>query len=378
MIMLGIDGRLANRDRRAGAGRFCWEVLQALGYLVDCGVRLRVYLDQPPLPGFSPPRATLITLPDGPLWTHRILARELRQSPPDVFFSPVTQLPAGCPCPSLVSVLDLAVFSHPEFFGRRKRLAMRLQSEYAVRRASHFLAISEATGADLEHWCKVPRDRITVAHLGCSEAFFEAKPLPPESGTILDSLPERYVLYVGQVQPRKNLVRLIEAYGRLCEAHPDLPHHLVLAGGMGWQNAAIYETARTSALAGRIHFLDFLPDELLPPLVAGADVLALVSLWEGFGLPVVEAMAAGTPVLASNVSSLPEVVGNAGVLVDPTDTAAIAEGLWRLLSDAALRMICEQQGRARAARFRWERTAETIADAVQRLAAPGAQSDSGR
>lgn len=367
MIVLGIDGRLANAKQRSGAGRFCREVLYALGYLTDCGVRLRVYLDGASRPDFAPPRATVITLPAGPFWTHRVLAAELRASPPSVFFSPVTQLPAGCPCPSLVSVLDLAAFSHPSYFPWRKRVLMRHQTGHAVRHADHFLAISNATARDLSRFYPAAGDRITVAHPGCPEAFFGAKPAPAESGTILDSLPERYVLYVGQVQPRKNLARLIEAYARVCQCLPSLPHHLVLAGGMGWQNEAIYAAAATSPVAGRIHFLDFVPEAQLPALVAGADVLALVSLWEGFGLPALEAMAAGTAVLASNVSALPEVVGDAGVLVDPEDTGAIADGLARLLTDPALRAICEELGRARATRFRWEKTARTIAEVVWQL-----------
>ena len=123
-------------------------------------------------------------------------------------------------------------------------------------------------------------------------------------------------------------------------------------------------------MAHRIHYFDFLPDYLIPPLVAGADVLALVSLSEGFGLPALEAMAAGTAVLASNSSSLPEVVGDAGVLVDPLDTEAIADGLERLLYDAAQRMICEELGRARARRFTWEKTAQIVADAALQLAGP--------
>jgi len=368
MILLGIDGRLANAAERSGAGRFCWEVLQALGNLTDSDVRLRVYVDRAPLPDFSPPRSTVITLPPGRFWTHRILGRELRTEPPDVFFSPVTQLATGCPCPSLVSVLDLAARSHPEHFPRRKQLAMRLQMDYAIRRADHLLAISESTARDLDRYYGVGPERMTVSYLGCGDAYFEAKPAPPGTGTILDTLPERYVLYVGQMQPRKNLVRLVEAYAQVCARHPDLPHHLVLAGGMGWQQESIYRAAMTSPVAKRIHFLDFLPEAQLPSLMAGADVLALVSLWEGFGLPALEAMAAGTAVLASKTSSLPEVVGDAGVLVDPLDSSAIADGLARLLTDPALRFICEQHGQARAKRFRWENTAQAIVGAVKRLA----------
>lgn len=369
MIMLGIDGRLANAAQRAGAGRYCWELLQALGYLTDCGVRPRIYIDRPPRHDFAPPRATIVTLPAGRLWTQRILGHELRAHPPDVFFSPVPQLPLGCPCPSLISVLDLAVRRHPAYFPWQKRLAMRARIGHAARAADHLLAISEATRQDLRHYYRVPEQKITLAPLGCAEAFFEAARPTSWTDTILDKLPERYVLYCGQVQPRKNLLRLMEAYENVCREHPDLPHHLVLVGGMGWQNEAIYQAASTSPVADRIQFLDYVPDDLLPAVVAGADVLALVSLWEGFGLPALEAMAAGTAVLAANVSALPEVVGDAGVLVDPTETAAIADGLTRLLTDPALRTICEQQGRARAQRFRWTNTAQIVADTVTMLAA---------
>ncbi len=368
MITLGVDGRLANAVQRSGAGRFCWEALYALGALPDAGLRLRVYLDKAPLPDFAPPRASIITLPPGRFWTHRILARELRVNPPDVFFSPVTQLPLGCPCPSLVSVLDLAARTHPAYFPWRKRLAMRVQMGHAIRRAGKLLAISDATASDLSRYYAVSSERVSVAHLGCSERFFGAQPVLSASGTILDSLPERYILYLGQMQPRKNLPRLIEAYAHVSQAHPDLPHHLVLAGGMGWQQESIYRAVATSPVADRIHYLDYIPDELLPSLVAGADVLALVSLWEGFGLPALEAMAAGTAVLASNVSSLPEVVGDVGVLVDPMNANAIADGLVRLLKDPAYRFICEQQGLARARRFRWANTARAIAEAAKELA----------
>lgn len=370
MIVLGIDGRLANEEERSGAGRFCRELLYALGFLTDCGVRLRVYLDRPPISGFDPRRATLITLPAGRFWTHRLLARELRQSPPDVFFSPVAQLPVLCPCPAIVTVLDLASRTHPESFPAKKRIAMRVQADHAIPRASRLLAISEATARDVVGAYGVPRARISVAYPGCAEEFFEAKPQPSGTGTILDSLPERYVLHLGQVQPRKNLERLMAAYARVCRRHPGMPHDLVIAGGQGWRNEEIYRAARTSPVAHRIHYFDFLPDYLIPPLVAGADVLALVSLSEGFGLPALEAMAAGTAVLASNSSSLPEVVGDAGVLVDPLDTEAIADGLERLLYDAAQRMICEELGRARARRFTWEKTAQIVADAALQLAGP--------
>lgn len=244
---------------------------------------------------------------------------------------------------------------------------MRLQAGHAIRKADHLIAISERTASDVQQRFARAKDKLSVATPGCAARFFEAVSSP--AGTILSTLPPRYVLYLGQVQPRKNLLRLMKAFEEAVEAQPDLPHHLVLAGGLGWQNDAIYRAAWTSPLAHRIHFLDYVPDHLVPTLVAGADVLALVSLWEGFGLPVVEAMAAGTAVLVSNCSSLPDVAGDAGLLVDPKDTGSIASGLVRLLLDGQLRNTCVAKGRERARLFRWEETARVIVDAAIALRA---------
>lgn len=363
-MILGIDGRLANAARPAGAGNFCREVIRALVNMAH-GMTLRVYIDAPPCAELPVPRENVHVLLGGAFWTHRILAGELRRDPPDVFFSPLAQLPLGCPCPALVTVLDLAAWSHADSFPWTKRVMMRAQARYAISRAAHIIAISQCTATDLTRRFGKTDGRVSIAPLGCRDLFFE--PAPPEPGTIVSTLPAHYVLYLGQVQPRKNLLRLIEAFGRVVSQHPDLPHHLVLAGGLGWRNEAIYRASSASPAASRIHFIDYLPDSQLPSLVARADVLALVSLWEGFGLPALEAMAAGTAVLASNCSSLPEVVGDAGVLVDPENVGAIAEGLSRLLIDDELRATCTVRGRERAQRFRWENTARVIVDAAKTL-----------
>jgi glycosyltransferase involved in cell wall biosynthesis len=366
-MILGIDGRLANAKHPAGAGHYCREVLRALGKL-DAGLWLRVYLDDEPVPEFPVRRDRIRVLPRGAFWTHRLLAKELRSHPPDVFFSPVAQLPWRCPCPSLVTVLDLAAWSHPRSFPLHKRITMKIQARHAIQTASHIVAISQATASDVSRRFSLSPEQISVAPLGCGERFFNPGPLEP--GTILTALPDSYVLYLGQVQPRKNLLRLFAAFERVMKEHPALPHHLVLAGGLGWQNEAIYRAAKASPMADRILFFDYLPDALVPAMVARADVLVLVSLWEGFGLPALEAMAAGTAVLASDCSSLPEVVGDAGVLVAPEDVDAIAEGLARLLLDAGLRAEREKKGRERAREFTWERTAQIIVDAAQRLTPP--------
>lgn len=361
-MILGIDGRLANTLRPAGAGHYGREVLRAMGRM-ECDVALRVYLDAPPREALPVRHDCVRVLPSGPFWTHRILAAELRRDPPDVFFSPVAQLPWRCPCPSLVTVLDLAAWSHPEFFPWMKRATMKLQARHAILIASHLIAISQCTANDLARCFDAETERMSVAPLGVGPRFLDVT--TPTSGSMLDHFPEHYILYLGQMQPRKNLLRLFAAFERVLERHPELPHHLALAGGLGWQNEAIYRAAEASPVADRIRFFDYVPDDLVPAMIARADVLALVSLWEGFGLPALEAMASGTAVLASNCSSLPEVVGDAGVLVDPENVDAIADGLARLLLDEGLRGKCVEKGRERARSFTWERTAQTILDAAR-------------
>lgn len=368
-ITLGIDGRLANESMRAGVGHYCYELLRALSPLGE-GFQYRVYLDCPPSADFplSDTDAEIRVLPPGRFWTQWRLGRELRADPPDVFFSPVTQLPIACPCPAIVTVHDLACFSFPDHFPWRMRTAARLQAHHAARNGVHFMADSQATQRDIEVHLSVPPERITVAYLGCSKRFFG--PHPPESIVETRSrhgLPERYVLYTGRLQPRKNLSRLLAAFACVCAEYPSLPHHLVLAGDDGWMPEGIEKAIAHSPVRERIHRLGFVSGADLPALMAGADVLALVSLWEGFGLPVVEAMATGTAVLVSNTSSLPEVAGDAAVTVDPEDTEAIAEALARLLSDDDWRHEHAWRGPGRAARFTWESTARWLLGAVREV-----------
>lgn len=366
--ILAIDGRLANASQRAGVGNFCSEVLRALPEV--CGEwRLRVYLDAAPRSDFPlpPTLADLVVLPNVRFWNHRALAGALRADPPSVYFSPVPQLPWGCPCPSLAMVMDLAYVTHPAYFTLRQRVQNRLQTRWVVWQATRLLALSECTRRDLAQIYDVNPDMVPVTLAGHSPRFGVhasdvARP---------DGLPDRYVLYVGRLQPRKNVARLIDAFAQVCATHPELPQDLVIAGDRGWLYDGIYAAAQVSPMRERIHFLDFVPEEQLPGLIAGADVLALVSLWEGFGLPVIEAMACGTAVLTSNNSALAEVAGDAAEQVDPLDTSAIAAGLARLLCDDARRTTLAARGPIHAARFTWKETARRIMAVVESVTGNG-------
>lgn len=368
--VLGIDARLAAETQRAGVGNFCTEILKALpGAAPDW--QLRLYLDHMPDEHFplSENVADYRVLPRRRFWTHRALGKELRRNPPTVFFSPVMQMPITCPCPSLVTVHDLAFLDYGDHFTRRQRYTARLQASHTVFSATHLCAVSQATSDDLQKHFDVSLERITVTLEGVSPRF-----QPVVDAARLAALrekyhlPEHFVLYVGRLQPRKNIARLIEAFGHAVTRHPELQHGLVIAGGKGWMYDEIYAAAKANTAHARIHFPGFVDEEDLPALISAADLLALVSLWEGFGLPVLEAMACGTAVLTSNTSSLPEVAGEAAALVDPYDTDAIATALGGLLADDTHRAVLAEAGRQRATQFTWEAAAARLMQAIKTIA----------
>jgi glycosyltransferase involved in cell wall biosynthesis len=266
-------------------------------------------------------------------------------------------LPPRLGCPAVVTVHDISYDRAPELFSRRDRVLFRFVRG-SLRRAARVIAVSEFTRADVcDRYGLDPGKVVAIAN-GVGERF---RPLPDAEARVRDrfGIDRPYVLCVGALQPRKNVPLAIEAYARLMGRGTEC--ELVIAGGDRGGRLDVLDAILRTRLTGRVHMLGHVEDQEMPALYSAARALVFPSLYEGFGLPALEAMAAGTPVIASNTTGLAEVVGDAGLTVDPRSADAFADALGRVLGDDGLRDRLAAAGRARAAEFTWVRTAAATA-----------------
>lgn len=369
---IGIDASRALRSLRTGTERYALEIIRHLLALPEAAAhQWRLYVDQlAPLSIFMDDaladerQVQICLLPEQRLWTHLVLGRELRQNPPDVFFVPAHVLPFALPNetlpPSVVTIHDVGHRFFPETHTRFQRVYLEVSTRWAVRHATRIIAVSQATAADLQRIYHASPERIAVIH----EATVPPKVMSntePADVQLRYAMVRPYMLYVGTIQPRKNLYRLIDAYAQLM-ATEQIPWDLVLAGGGGPINQPLLAQAIRQGVGERVHLLGYIPEADLPALYRGAVAFCFPSLFEGFGLPVLEAQSYGVPVMAANNSALPEVAGDAALLVDPTDVEAIADAMLQLSNDEALRQRLIQAGYENVKRFSWEKAArETLA-----------------
>lgn len=356
-MIIGIDASRAALEKKTGTERYAFEVIKVLARYANQQQRLRLYTPiKPKGEWFDAPSIETRIIPFPRLWTHIRLAAEILHHPPDVLFIPAHVLPLICPVPAVVTVHDLGYRHFPEAHTRFQRWYLENTTRRHARVAAHIIADSAATATDLKRFYVTPPEKISVVHLGLSPNL--APVANPQPVVEKYGIRGKYLLYVGTLQPRKNLARVLGAFREILDSFPDVT--LVLAGGKGWLFEQIAAEISRLQLTNRVILPGFIPEADKPALLSGATAFLFPSLYEGFGLPALEAMACGTPVLASNVSSLPEVVGEAAVLVSPTDTAAIAGGMRQLLADATLRKTLVARGYQQAAQFSWEKTGQQI------------------
>ena len=281
--------------------------------------------------------------------------------------APVYVGPLVPPCPLVVTIHDLSFYLYPELFRRFNRLYLQQLTRQTVRRAVQVIADSESTRTDILRVLDVPPEKVVTIPAGVGE---EMQPLQdPEPVRELRQcyeLPERMILFLGTLEPRKNVLAVIEAYALLRQC-PSFAHGLVIAGGKGWYYEEIYTRVEQLGLRDAVIFPGYVPDAELPIWYNAADLFVYPSLYEGFGLPPLEAMACGTPVIVSNVSSLPEVVGEAGLAVPPQDTQALADAIQTLLDDPERRQALREAGLARARQYSWKSTALQTSQLYQRI-----------
>jgi glycosyltransferase involved in cell wall biosynthesis len=295
----------------------------------------------------------------------------------DIFHSPDFVLPPVRRARTVLTVHDLSFLTTPETSDPGLREYLTQAVPRAVAHADHILADSRSTKQDLVTHLNADPERITVVYPGVDPRFQILEEPAIAEFRARYGLNRPFVLSVGTLQPRKNYPTLIEAFAHLCRSEAgqiaslllrktsDI--ELVIAGGRGWLYQEIFDTVDRLGIGDRVKFLGFVRDEDLPALYNAAEVFALPSLYEGFGLPVLEALACGTPVVTSDVSSLPEVAGDAALLVSPRDVEGISRTLHRALIDQELRATLRERGLIQAQQFTWQRAAETVLDIYQRM-----------
>lgn len=262
----------------------------------------------------------------------------------------------------VVTVHDLSIFDHPETHPQDRVNFMQTHMAQAIKETNHMIVVSASSGLALQRWFNVDPARITVTHLAADPRFHprSTETLVPVLQT-LGLTPGGYLLSVGTLEPRKNLSTLFAAYAGLPDALRK-QYPLVVAGMKGWGTEGLMQSAEVLLQRGELHLLGYVPDALIPPLYSGAAAFCYPSRYEGFGLPALEAMASGVPVVTGNTTSLPEVVGDAGLMVDPDDVDGLRACLRQLLEDRAYAASLGGLGLARAQTFSWERcAAETFA-----------------
>lgn len=293
--------------------------------------------------------------PLGVLWQQLHLPRRLARGDVDLLFAPLQTLPWTCPVPAVVTIHDLTVLLRPEDHKFKVRWSQLPFLSRSLERAEAVVAVSRATAEDLAFHFPEQRHKVRVIHHGVAPDY---RPADAETVAVIRQklgAPAGYLLSVGTLEPRKNLATLLTAWESLKAADPDFPP-LLLAGGEGWHDRGLRRRIQGLEPHGVRH-LGRLRDAELVRAYQGATVFAYPSLYEGFGLPLLEAMACGVPCVTSDISSLPEVVGDAGLLVDPRQPGELAAALHRLVAEPSLAAEFGQRGLARAAGFTWETAA---------------------
>ncbi len=367
---IAIDASRSTAATPTGTETYSLRLSQALiaaneGAKIPAQISL-YFRDRPPTGLYTDSaNVDIVRIPCPRLWTHLRFAAELWRSRPNITFVPAHTLPLVFPGRAIVTVHDLGFKRFPAAHPPAQRAYLDASTRFSQARAQLIFADSQATAADLVRYYDTPAKKIRVIYPGVDPVKLKATAEEIEAVRAKHQLPARYFLFIGTLQPRKNINGIVQAFAGWQRSRNDTETGLVLAGGKGWlYDDAWLEGAQPVYLTGYVSAAD------KAALLAGALALVFPSLHEGFGFPAVEAMTAGAPVIASNTSSLGEIVGENGLLVDPQDISAIAAAMSRISDDEPLRQELIHRGYQRAKRFTWESAAKQAMSAFRELGAP--------
>ena len=369
-MTIGIEAERANLPQKTGVEVYAAHLIRHLARL-DAKNQYVLYFRTQPQEWFYHlgPNFKLKVIPFPKFWTQLRISWEMLTHAVDVLAILASALPIWHPRRSVVTVHDVAWKLFPEAFTPFMRHYLDWSTRHAVKQAAKVVAVSQSTKNDLIKHYQVDPQKIEVIHLAVGEQFrprnySDCQPTLDKFGLVY----QKYILFVGTMQPRKNIPRLVEAFIKIKKDN-HMEEKLVIVGKKGWLWEPIEQKIKESGLGQAVQVLDYVTDEDLPFLFAGASLLTLPALYEGFGLPPLEAMKSGVPVVVSDVSSLPEVVGDAGLLVDPNSVDSVAEGLLQVLTDKELRLQMIAKGLGQAKRFSWENTARKTLSLFESLKA---------
>lgn len=373
-MKIAINTRFLLTDKLEGIGRYTFEVVRRIVekhpeheylFLFDRPYENRYLFNSRVRPIVLPPPARHPLL--WYLWFEYAVPYALRKHRPDVFFSPDGYASLRAALPTLMTVHDLAFEHFPAHTPKLVRAYYRYFTPRFCEHAAHLLAVSDYTAADIVQQYGISRKKITVCGNAARGGF---RPLSePEKQAVRRqySAGQPYFLYAGAIHPRKNVHRLIEAFTAFKAGAPR-PAQLLIAGRVAWQAGPVQQAYEASSAKADIHFLGFVPDQELHRLLGGARAFVYPSLFEGFGLPILEAMEAEVPVITARAASMPEVAGEAALLVPPTDVEALAHALARADADSSLRASLVEKGRLQRQQFSWDKTAAIVYHRLLRCA----------
>ena len=370
-MKIGIDGYEANTSQRVGVGQYAYQLLVQLEKL-DKKNEYTIFLPQIPRADLPVPSETwrYVVGKPGSFWTIKQLPFLIKKQPLDLFFSPTHYLPWFTQVPKVMSIMDVSYLHFPEMFRKKDLLQLRYMGRHSIQHAHKILTISEFSKKEIIKYYTYPEENIIVTYPGISSKLKvpirQAQDRQSSKFSQGDKSWEkgRYILFVGTIQPRKNIVRLVEAFEKLQQKDVQL----VLVGKKGWLYQLILERIEGSIKKSHIQWLDYVADADLPSLYQNARCFVLPSLYEGFGIPVVEAMIYGCPVVVSRRSSLPEVAGEAGIYVDPENSNDIADGISKALQlSKTERVALVHKGKEQAKKFTWENCAQKTIGAFESI-----------